>query len=305
MLRPLLLATATLCAFATACDDGGFTALQDPEPQPEPEPTEPEPPPVFPLKAGDILVVPALGGRTEPCGVEGQCDRAIRATYEVKDVVLDSETNRWSINADYFYEMPSAKIETAAMAQLFISHAAPFSDLSEGGATDGNADFADDAAPTDTLTADGFPFFHYQAEYATRPDSAFAVASNRFTVRIQEIDPEANIENQAAANKLEAYFVDDLGATTYLHKIRVEYHPFGFICGWEERLIEYSDGMARNEGSCAGATIPIAAIFADPVRLTRGDRSYRCSCFTEQCKSTDGSNLCLDPDNPDADPFDC
>ncbi|MCP4502086.1 MAG: hypothetical protein GY822_19180, partial [Deltaproteobacteria bacterium] len=47
--------------------------------------TEPPPPPVFPLKQGDILVFPAIGGRIEPCPQrEGSCDRAVRSTYEVQ-----------------------------------------------------------------------------------------------------------------------------------------------------------------------------------------------------------------------------
>ena len=75
----------------------------------------------------------------------------------------------------------------------------------------------------------------------------------------------------------------------------------GFLCNWDERLIPWEDGMQRAEGSFAGNSIPVAASF-DSIRMFRDGTRYRCSCFDLKCKTVDGTNLCLDPADPDAEP---
>lgn len=272
---------------------------------PDAGPVEP-PPPVFPLKAGDELVFPGVGGRAEDCGAsEGGCDRALRATYVVKKVTLDEESNTWTVNADYTYESTATAVEVAAIGQLFLAGVAPFADIDAGGAESGNADFRTRAAPTDGINANGFPFFHFEESYANRDDSAFRQAASEFTERILELDADANIENQAAEAKIEAYFKDELGANPFLHKIRVDYHPFGFMCGWDERLATWQDGMQRSDNAFTGTTTPLAAIFASPVELIRSDVRYRCSCSTRQCVQRDDPSICLDPSDPDAEPAPC
>jgi len=293
---------ATSAFFSAACDDGTYVGVPQPEPEDagEPEPDIPEPP-VFPLKEGDYLTFPAIGGRIEPCPQgEGFCDRAVRASYEINGVELNEETNRWEVDANYFYELTSAAIETSAIAQLFAKNVAPFDSLTEGGADDGTAVFVGDAAPTDQMTENDFPFFHFEQEYATREDSSYAAAQAEFMERVRQIDAEAEFSNQPAERQLQTYFVDNLGPSPFMHKVQVRYHPFGFVCNWEERLINYTDGMARNESSFAGATIPMAAIWSDPIRLTRDNVEYRCSCFTGTCR--DGQGNCLSPADPDAAP---
>lgn len=285
-------------------DDTGFFGLPDGGSDAGPPP--PPPPPVFPLKSGDVVVFNGVGGRTEPCDIEGRCERTMKATYTINDVVLDEATNRWTVDADFLYEMTIAYIEAGVISQLFLSHVGPFADIDEGGAQNGNADFNADGAPTDALIANDFPFFHFEQEYATREDSAYRVAAGDFTTRIQELDPDAEIENQAAEAKFEAYFKDELGVNPMLHKLRVDLHPFGFICAWDERLIPWQDGMARNEGAFAAAGgIPLAAVFPGGIDLVRDDVRYRCSCFTKQCRQTTDQSICLDPADPDAAPGPC
>lgn len=305
---PALCMSALLAAGTLGCDEEGFNVLPEPEDAGVVEPEVP-PPPVFPLKEGDIVVFPALGGRTEPCAVEGQCDRAARATYEINDVALNEETNRWEIEANYTYELTSSYIEAGAIAQIFLTNAAPFGDLTEGGAESGEATFVGDAAPTDQLTANDFPFFHFEQEYATREDSSYAAARDEFETRIREIDDLAEFSNQPASRKLQSYFVDNLGVNPYLHKITVRFHPFGFVCSWEERMITYTDGDPRGEAPFAGSQIPLSAIWFDPSRLTRDNQEYRCTCGNESgtlpavCRN--GNNECLDPADPDAPPGEC
>lgn len=264
------------------------------------------PPPVFPLKAGDELVFPGIGGRAEGCGSsEGGCDRALRATYVVNDVSLDESTNTWSVDADYTYEAAANVVEAAAIGQLFLSRVAPFADIDEGGAESGTATFRTKDAPTDGINPNGFPFFHFDQAYANRDDSAFRQASATFTERILELDPEASIENQAAEAKIEAYFKDELGVNALLHKVRVDFHPFGFMCGWDERLTTWEDGMQRSENDFTGATTPLTAIFAPPVQLLRDGVRYNCTCESRTCYDRTDQTTCLDPSDPDADPLPC
>lgn len=301
---PLVAASLALAVSAGCSPDDNFFGFRDAG-QPDAG-SEPPPPPVFPLKAGDELVFPGIGGRADGCGAsEGGCDRALRATYVVKKVNLDDESNTWTINADYTYESTATAVEVAAIGQLFLVGVAPFADIDTGGAESGNADFRTRDAPTDGINANGFPFFHFEEAYANREDSAFRQASAEFIERVQELDPDANIENQAAEAKIEAYFKDELGVNPLLHKIRVDYHPFGFMCGWDERLAIWEEGMQRSDNAFTGTTTPLAAIFASPVELLRDDVRYRCSCSTRLCVQRDDSTTCLDPSDPDAAPLPC
>jgi hypothetical protein len=307
-LRRLPLTALLLLLPVSACpciDDTGFTGFVDGGVDAGPPP--PPPPPKFPLKEGDELRFPAVGGRIEPCtgGAEGSCERTMVATYVVNSVDLDEDTNKWARDADFVYELAVGNIDSGAMAQLFLSNVAPFGQLEPGTSESDTATFSTDAAPTDSIREDRFPFFHFEQEYATQDDSAYRLASAEFAERIREIDADAQIENQAAEAKMEAYFRDDLGANTFLHKIRIDYHPFGFICGWEERMVTWSDDMDRNEGDFAGLTIPIAAVWVDPVQLIRDDVRYNCTCGARECFDRSDRNTCLDPRDPDADPLPC
>ena len=285
-------------------DDTGFSGITDPPPPPDAG--TPPPPPKYPLKSGDILEFNGVGGRTEPCDVEGRCERTMKASYTIQDIYLDERTNTWNVDAEFLYELTVGYIESGVISQLFVSKVAPFSDLTEGGATSGAADFYANQAPTDAMTANDFPFFHFEPEYATQDDSAYRMAANDFQTRILELDPDADIENQAAGAKFQAFFKDELGANPMLHKVRVDLHPFGFVCGWDERLIPWTEGMPRNEGAFAQAGgIPLAAVFPGQVKLVRDDTRYICSCFTKMCKQATDQSVCLDPADPDADPLPC
>lgn len=304
--RVLLAGLLVILPFS-ACqciEEIGFSGIPDAGVDAGPPPAPP--PPRYPLKSGDQLILNGVGGRTQPCDVEGGCERTLRASYTVDDVYLDELSNTWTISADFSYEMTVSRIEAGVMSQLFISNVAPYEDIDQGGVLNGAADFDANAAPTDALTANGFPFFHFEPEYATREDSAYRSAALAFQNRILELDPDAEIENQAADAKFEAYFKDSLGVSPMLHKVRVDLHPFGFVCAWDERLIPWTEGMPRNEGAFAsGSGIPLAAVFPGQVQLVREDTRYLCSCFTKQCRASNDQQTCLDPADPDAAPKPC
>lgn len=287
-----------------ACDEGGFNPIPqvDSGPEPEEDAGVPPPPPVYPLKAGDLVEVPVVGARIEPCPLgEGFCDRAISASYDITDVSLDEETNTWTVEAHYFYEMQKADTSYESIQRLFYSEVAPFGDLMAAQTSeDGDATFTTRGAPTDDMRANGFPFFHFEPEYANRPDSAFAQAADAFALRIRSIDPDANIDTQAAASRIRGYFKDTLGDPTYLHKVEVTYHPMGFLCGWDELLIGWQDTFTRTQGDFAGADIPVAASF-NTIRVVRDGVRFNCSCFTMKCTGTvDNQSVCLDPTDPEA-----
>lgn len=308
----LIVATALSLSALVACDEGGVTQIEpDPEPEqePEPEPEVPPPPPVFPLKEGDKLRLTSVGGRTEPCAVQGDCDRVIFAEFELAEAVVDEESGHWLLDASYLYRLDKAGTTLQAIEPLFLSGAAPFELETVGQTSGGTGSFVTDAAPTDGLNALGFPFFHFETEYANEAGSSFAVAAQGFRDRVLQIDPDANIETQAAASTIAGYFKDSLNATPQLHMVEVKYHKFGFACSWDERLITWEDGMQRTK-TTFGNSVPLTATYG-AIRLIRrldGDGgpvevTFNCSCFSQTCQATiDGENRCLDPADPEAVP---
>jgi hypothetical protein len=264
------------------------------------------PPPTFPLKIGDQLSYPALGGRIDTCnggaGANGECQRIVKATYVVKGVTLGGD-NTWTVNSDVLYEGIDDTIPAAAIGQLVLSHAVPFNAVTTAtpqhttGAT-----FITGAAPTDELTPNGFPFFQFDPATSAQAGSAFELAATAFHDRIVSIDPDARINTQVAGKKLEAFFKDTLGPTPMLHKVLAELHPMGFVCGWDEGLIPFVDGAARAQSDFDGVSNPpLVATFVPSIQLKRDGVSYICDCFSQKCKTLNGSpQLCLDPTNPDA-----
>lgn len=308
MLRHLPSALLLLVATVSGCqciDPETFGAIRDAghdKPPPSPDP------PVFPLKSGDVVVISGIGGRFgDACGApEGGCERTLKATYTINDLSLDDETNRWTVNADFLYEMQTANIDEGDIGALFLYDAASFS-LAAAQSESGTADFNTDGAPTDGLSPNDVPFFHYETAYAGLEGSAYRVAADEFSARIRELDPDAEIETKPAEAKLEAYFKDDRAQPPQLHKIRVDLHPFGFMCQWDERLIPWSDDMDRSESDFNGAPVGLTAVYATPIRLYRDDVLYICQCSTlsKLCKQNDDQSLCLDPADPDAAPAAC
>lgn len=266
-------------------------------------------PPKFPLKEGDQIEYPALGGRTATCpggGTTGDCDRALTATFIVRGTELD-ENARWRITADVVYQGSADMIDVAAIAPLVLENGAPFDAVTV--ATPSSADaaqFRTDAAPTDELDELGFPFFQFDSGDA----HVFEESGAAFCARYGALDASANCEFQAGDQKMEVYYKDDAagGGGSSLHHVRAEYHSMGFVCGWDESLIPFVDDATtpRNESSFStGDTPALAAIFASPVRVLRDGTNYACSCFSQQCKNGNGADAtCLSTD-PDAEPGPC
>jgi hypothetical protein len=90
-----------------------------------------------------------------------------------------------------------------------------------------------------------------------------------------------------------------------LHEVVVTYHPMGFICSWEERLVAWADGMPRNKDAFGNSGIPLASNFFTPVNLVRDDVRYLCRCSTNTCSQQDDASQCLDPANPTGGPVPC
>ncbi|MBI1948337.1 MAG: hypothetical protein HYS27_21800 [Deltaproteobacteria bacterium] len=266
-------------------------------------------PPKFPLKAGDQLEYPALGGRTATCpggGTTGDCDRALTATFIVRGTELD-ESAHWRITADVVYQGSAEMIEVAAIAPLVLDNGAPFDAVTVATPSSASgAVFLTDAAPTDELDPLGFPFFQFESGDA----HVFETSGAAFCARFGELDPSVNCEFQAGDQKMEAYYKDDAagGGGSMLHHLRAEYHNMGFVCGWDEGLIPFVDDATtpRDQTSFGPADTPaLAAIFASPVRLLRDGVTYACSCFSQQCRAGNGAEAtCLTTD-PDAEPGPC
>lgn len=272
------------------------------------EPTDAgPPPPVFPLKAGDILTYPVLGGRVNECGGGGQsgeCDRVLKATYNLSKVEIDDD-NRWDVTADVLYEGQADTIPASALSRLALENVADFGAVTVANSVPApDALFTTDRAPqlSSDFNPNNFPFF--QAANAIDDGDngeVFAAGAEEFTTAIEAIDEDAAISTQVAAGKMEAFFKDPVGGEVSLHKLLVQFHPMGFICGWDESLIPFVEGeTARSQASFQGVNNPpLTASFLQPT-LVRGGVTFQCSCFSRTCRAND--QTCLDPTDPDAAP---
>jgi hypothetical protein len=310
MRRNVLLAAALSGAFVVSgCDcqinDDNFTRFEDAG---FPEPDAGPPPPVFPLKVGDQLTIPQFGGRVDTCAAgstEGACDRNVTASWRINKVERN-DNERWEITADVVYTGLVDTIEPAAISRLALENAAEFGSISTSSSVSAtNALFTTDVPANVDPVAFGpnnFPFFQGDNDLNDGDDgSVFNGAAAEFAEAITGLDPDAQVETQLGAGKFEAYFKDELNGPVSLHKLAVQVHPMGFVCGWDEALIPYTEGMQRSQSSFRNLTPPLTASFFQP-RLRRDDVDYQCSCFSLTCRN---GSQCLDPTDPDAAPSDC
>jgi hypothetical protein len=308
MRRNVLLAAALAGAFAVSgcqcINDDNFTALRDAG---FPPTDAGPPPPVFPLKVGDQLTVPQFGGNVDTCeggASEGDCDRNVKADF-LLTAVDRNDLGRWEIGADVVYTGLKDKIPATAIARLALENAAEFGTITTSSSvTARGARFTTDvpvALSRDAFGPNNFPFF--QGENGTDGSddgddgTVFNEAAAEFADGIRGLDPGAEVETQIASGKMEAYFKDSENPVS-LHKLLIQVHPMGFVCGWDEALIPFTgDDMPRAESSFQNVGKPLKASFFPPT-LTRDGVTYQCSCFNRTCRNTDGQ--CLDPTDPDA-----
>ncbi len=275
-----------------------------------------EVPPVFPLRAGDRLVISPIGGRTnEDPG--GGAQIAGKITFDIKAVTLNAD-KRWTIGTDVLYEPNGpATITAAAISRLALENIAPFAQI-EAGASESaiGAVFTTDVAPAlDTVNykPNNFPFFQGGLEGNDGDDgTVFNEAATAFRETILALDAEADVVTQLASGKFEAYFRDDLGGPPALHHLSATVHPMGFLCGWDEALVPFVEGSARNSASFALGGIPtVAAITFGAPSLTRDNVKYTCLCGIDGggvCRNRPdggGAPTCLDPTDPEAAPGPC
>jgi hypothetical protein len=191
---------------------------------------------------------------------------------------------------------------------LVLENAADFGAITIATAVSArDAEFTTDQAPVigAGFRANNFPFFQASNEIDDGDNGeVFAEGAVAFTESIEGVDEEANIETQVSVGKFEAYYRDDLEGEVTLHKLQVQVHPMGFICGWDEALIPFVDGTtAREQSAFQGIdNPPLTASFFQPNLVRKNDDgidvTYQCSCFSRTCRSNAGE--CLDATDPDA-----
>ena len=299
----LLLATVT--SGCQCIDDNNVNFTPDPEPKPKPDPVIP---PVFPLKAGDTLVLQPIGGRTDASDI-GDSDFAIKGTWNIKSVDVNDD-DHWAITSDVIYELSGTPSETAtSISRLALENVADFPAIESGGSVVAeSAIFTTDVPPflDANYKPNNFPFFQGGLEGNDGDDGeVFNNAAADFREFFTGLDADADVETQISQGKMEVFFRDDVGGPAMLHKILIQVHPMGFICGWDEGLIPFVEGAPRSQSAFNGVDDPplVAINFASPT-LTRDGVSYTCSCFAGTCRNSQ-SNTCLDPTDPDAAPGEC
>jgi hypothetical protein len=295
----------SLVAFATsACDcvnDDNFRQIPDAG---HDDPDAGPPPPVFPLQEGDEIEY-QIGGRIPddiarcPNGTApGDCERDIKITYTIAGTDLDADNNSWTVESDYTYEGTKDVIEANAIAELILSQAAPFNQVSVSTplSSDEPAEFRTDAAVTrEGFNELAFPFFQFESGEA----AIFEEAGTEFCDSYAEIDPDASCDLSPGDHRMEVYYVDT-AADGKLHQLRVEYHPMGFICDWHEGLANRGADPPRDANEFNGVNPDPVAFFLTPIKLRRDGHLYTCFCSTGVCKDSEDGSKCLDPTDPGA-----
>lgn len=273
---------------------------------PEPDAGFPPPPPKFPLKVGDRVEIQPFGGRTDE-DANGGSDFAAKATWDIKGVALNDD-QRWEITADVLYEKSGTPtITAAAISRLALENVADFPALETNASVVAEgAVFTTDHAPAldSSFKPNNFPFFQGDVDGNDADEGdVFNAAAADFRETILALDEEAEIDTQIAVGRFEAYFRDALNGPPMLHHLKATVHPMGLICEWDEALVPFTEGMARNQASLAAAGVPpLAAIQPVAISVTRDNVRYFCDCFSGVCRQ--GTD-CLDPKDPDAEPSEC
>jgi hypothetical protein len=269
------------------------------------------PPPKFPLKAGDVVKFPVLGGRTQDTcaghNTPGDCQLGLTAEYDITSVKLDSATETFQVQANVTYTAtPGNLIDDAAIKALLMEKIAPF-----GTATDPNQPqtgtavvFTTNSAITSAIKETDFPFFQFDPA----APQIFNAAADDFKSTYLGLDAQAKITTQSAANLMEVFYKDSqAGAKVELHKLHIEYLKFGFIGGWDEEMVPFVDDTTtpRDESTFQNSTVPDLAAQFFPPTLTRDNNTYSCDTFSQKCTNFNVTPAtCLNPD-PDVAPGPC
>lgn len=243
-----------------------------------------EPPPEYKLKPGDeigftktnITYCPSStcsGNETEVAWNSAWIILTPAENNNEDPVYISEETGQWEVRANYFHRVSNVKNAQGEPSTLFgdtwLAAFGPY-DEPQDAVDSGLGTFTTSEPPIPTGSS-SYPFFDME-----NWDSAQA----KFSDYVKAIDAQANIKNQQASRRMEAWFVD-----TQANKERhvwIIFHSVGMVCSVDEEMIDIPASPARDQTDFSGVIITPKgnASFAYVTRVDgpNAGRKQYCSC---------------------------
>ncbi|MBN2361733.1 MAG: IPT/TIG domain-containing protein [Deltaproteobacteria bacterium] len=251
-----------------------------------------EPPPEYKLKPGDevgmgktnITFCPSStcsGNETEVAWMSSWFILTPEENGNEDPVYISETTGQWEVKARYYHKVTNIKDAQGPPSSLFSnSWLAAFGpwDQPEDSVDDGVGTFTTSEPPIPTGSS-SYPFFDM---------ANWDAADAKFTEYVKAIDPEANIKNQQASRRLEAWYVDS--EDNKEHHVWIIFHSVGIVCSVDEEMIDAPASPLREQGDFTAAPYITPKANASFAYVTRASgplagQKQTCSCaFDTGCE---------------------
>jgi len=243
------------------------------------------PPAEYPLKPGDKVRYPPPNNVVfcnETIGPVGCSEQSVTWTQEYTVGAAGAAWNQneaaWVVPAEYFWSVADVtrtdEPSFATLSQLWLSGFGPW-EAANGQSDTLDAEFSTKSVMLQGGPADTFPFFDL---------AHWASASAAFEAFVRAKDPDARVENQEAARKIEAGYLEPTDPSQ-LHFVSIIYHAKGFVCSYQEFIGPWDPARQKNNSGFRNNERKYQAII-NGVQLVRatgehaGDRQT-CKCGTQ------------------------
>ena len=234
-------------------------------------------PPVFTLHPGDEVGYNKLNINhclDSTCVDENEEEAAWRSTWIIEDdgVYLSEVSGEWEVRAHYYHQVIEGAGDSAPLASTWLSDFGPYdkpTDFTE----DGIGTFTTSMPPVPLAVSESvsFPFFDM---------ANWEYAEDKFRQYVRGIDPDANVDSQRAARRLEAYYIDQ-GTPPLEHHVWVIFHSVGIVCSFDEEIIVAPADPAYNQSDFQYELItPKSNVSFAYVTRVGGSKQY-CNCASD------------------------
>jgi len=254
-----------------------------------------EPPPEYKLKPGDevgigktnITFCPSStcsGNETEVAWISAWIILTAAENNNEDPVYISPDTGQWELKANYFHRVSNVKNAQGEPSTLFSnSWLAAFGpwDQPQDSVDSGVGTFTTSEPPIPTGSS-SYPFFDL---------ANWDAAQAKFSDYIKAIDANANIKNQQASRRMEAWFVDQQAAKE--RHVWIIFHSVGMVCSVDEEMVDIPASPMHDQSDFSGVIItPKAnASFGYVTRVAgtyAGQKQYT-NCSQDNCRLMNGT----------------